>query len=41
MFNNVFFFEIRALYEIMWKNIVEPYRPQITIRRMRKICWIS
>jgi hypothetical protein len=23
--------ENRAVYEIMWENIVEPYRPQITI----------
>ena len=29
-----FFFENRALYEIMWKNIVEPDRPQTTIWRM-------
>ena len=25
----------------MWKNIVEPDRPQITIWRMRIACWIS
>ena len=32
MFNNTFFFlENRAVYEIMWKNAVEPDRPQITI----------
>jgi len=30
-----FFFENRAVYEIMWKNIVEPDRPQMTIWRMR------
>jgi len=30
-----FFPPIRALYEIMWKNIVEPDRPQMTQRRMR------
>jgi hypothetical protein len=34
MFSN-FFFENRAVYEIMWKNIVQPDRPQMTIRRMR------
>jgi len=34
------FFENRAVYEIMWKNIVERGRPQITIRRMRIGCWI-
>jgi hypothetical protein len=26
-----FFSENRAVYEIMWKNIVEPDRPQMTI----------
>jgi hypothetical protein len=29
--SNVFFFEKRAVYEIMWKNMVEPDRPQATI----------
>ena len=29
MLNN-FFPENRAVYEIMWKNIVEPERPQMT-----------
>ena len=24
----------------MWKNIVEPDRPQLTIRRMRIVCWV-
>jgi hypothetical protein len=27
-------------FEIMWKKIVEPDRPQITIWRMRIACWI-
>ena len=35
-----FFSENRAVYEIMWKNIVEPGRPQMTIWRMRIACWI-
>jgi hypothetical protein len=35
-----FFFENCAVYEIMWKNIVEPDRPQMTIWRMRIACWI-
>jgi len=26
-----FFFENRIMYETMWKNIVEPDRPQMTI----------
>jgi hypothetical protein len=30
----------RAVYEIMWKNVVEPNRPRITIRRMRFACWV-
>jgi hypothetical protein len=33
------FFKYRAVYEIMWKNVVEPDRPQITIRRIRITCW--
>jgi hypothetical protein len=36
----VFFLENRAVYEIMWKNIVERGRPQLTIWRMRIACWI-
>jgi hypothetical protein len=39
MFKN-FFFENRAFYEIMWKNIVELGWPQMAIRRMRIACWI-
>ena len=39
MFNNVFFFsENHAVYEIMWKNIVERGRPQMTIWRMAIAC---
>ena len=33
-------FEIRAVYEIMWANNVEPDRTQMTIWRMRIACWI-
>jgi hypothetical protein len=36
-----FFFENRALNEVMWKNNVEPDRPQMAIWRMRFACWIS
>jgi hypothetical protein len=32
--------ENSAVYEIMWKTIVEPIRPQMTIRRMPIACWI-
>jgi len=38
MWNNLFF-ETRAVYEIMWKNIVDPGRA--TIRRMRMAYWLS
>jgi len=30
----------RAVYEIMWINIVQPSKPQMTVRRMRIACWI-
>jgi hypothetical protein len=35
-----FFFENRSPYEIMWKCVVEPDRPQMVIWRMRNECWI-
>ena len=33
MFNNIsfFFFENRAVYETTWKNIIDPYRQQMTL----------
>jgi len=40
VFSNFFFFENRAFYEKMWKNIVERGRPQMTIWRMHISCWI-
>ena len=36
----IFLFENRAVYEIMWINIAQPDRPQMTIWRMRIACWI-
>ena len=33
VFSNIFF-ENRAVYEKLWKNILERGRPQMTIRRM-------
>jgi len=39
--SNFFFFEIRAVYEIIWKSFVDLGRPQITIWRMRIACWIT
>jgi hypothetical protein len=35
-----FFFENRAVYEIMWKNMVQPGRTYMTIWRMRIACRI-
>jgi len=35
------FFENSAVYEIMWKNIVEQSRPQMTMWRMRTACSIT
>ena len=42
---NIFYFQCPfydsvAVYEIAWKNIVEPGRPQKTKWRMRLACWI-
>jgi len=36
----LFHFENRAGFEIMWKNIEEPGRPQMTIWRMRVACGV-
>ena len=35
-----FFFENHDVYEIMWKNTVEPDRGLTTIQRLRVACWI-
>jgi len=40
VFSN-FFVENRALYDIMWRNVVERGRLQMAIWRMRIACWIS
>jgi len=34
------FFENLGVCEIMWENIVERGRPQVTIWRMRIACWV-
>jgi hypothetical protein len=39
VFNSVL--ENRVVCEIMWKNIVEPGRPQTTIWRVSIACWIT
>jgi hypothetical protein len=31
MFNNFFFSENHAVYEVMWKNMIEPDTPQMTV----------
>ena len=36
-----FFFENCAVYEIILKNVVDPDRPQMTIRSMRFAYWMS
>jgi hypothetical protein len=41
VFSNFFFLENRAVYEIMWKNIVQGGWPHVTIWRMRIACWIT
>jgi hypothetical protein len=33
--------EIRAVYKMMWKNIVHPDRPQMTAWRLRFACWMT
>jgi len=38
MFSN-FFYKIPP-FEIIWKNMVQPDKPQSNIRRMRIACWI-
>jgi len=40
MFNNSFS-KNRTVYEIIWKNIVDPDRPQMTIWRKRIARWIT
>ena len=36
-----FFSENRAVYEIMWKNMVQRDRPQMAVWRMRIACWVT
>ena len=40
VFSNFLKIKNRAVYEIMWKNTVQPGRPSVTIRRMRTERWI-
>jgi hypothetical protein len=41
MYNTLFLIESRAIYEIMWKNTVQPDRPPTAIWRMRIACKIT
>jgi len=34
------FFDSRAVYGIIWNNIIQSDRSQMTTRRMRIACWI-
>jgi len=34
-------FDIHAVHEIMWKNTVEPDRPQVTKWLIPIPCWVS
>ena len=36
-----FFFENRAVYEIMYENSEQPDSPQVTEWRMRIACWVN
>jgi len=40
IYNKLFFSENRAFREIMWKNMEESDRSQMTVRRTRILCWI-
>ena len=40
VFSNVFLPENRAVYKIMWENMVQPDRPRMAIWRMSIACWI-
>jgi len=35
------FLDNRAVYGIMWKILLQPDRPQMTIMFMRTACWIA
>jgi hypothetical protein len=41
MVSNFFFFEIRAVYQIMWKNTVQVGSPQKKVWCLRTARWVS
>jgi hypothetical protein len=38
---SITFFENHTVFEIMWKNTVEPDRPQMTIQHMHIAFWMT
>ena len=40
-FQQILLFKNRTVYEIIWKYMLVPDRPQVTLWRMRFACWIS
>jgi hypothetical protein len=41
LYSVTFFFQKRAVCVLMWKNILQRGRPQMTIWRMRIACWMT
>jgi len=41
VFKNFYSFDNSAVYEIMWKNILQPDRPQMTTWHIHIACWIT
>jgi hypothetical protein len=40
LYSVILSFENFAVYEIRWKNIAEPERPQMTVQRIRISHWV-
>jgi len=38
---NKFISENRAFYEIIWKNVAQPARPQLTIQMVHALCMLD
>jgi hypothetical protein len=39
MFNN--FAESHVIYEIMWENMAQPDKPQITVQKTHALCMLD
>jgi hypothetical protein len=37
---SIIFSENRTVYDIVWKNMVEPYRPQMTYKTAHALCML-